>query len=54
MYQLVAGLDAAGMLQRHLQPMLQRLNAMLGSAHMQAEGTATPGYASSARRAGKY
>ena len=37
MYQLIAGLDAAGMLQRHLQPILQRLNAMLGSSHMQAQ-----------------
>ena len=25
------------MLQRHLQPILQRLNAMLGSTHMQAQ-----------------
>ena len=37
MYQLIAGLDTAGMLQRHLQPILQRLNTMLGSAHMQAQ-----------------
>lgn len=36
MYQLIAGLDSAGMLQRHLQPILQRLNTMLGSTHMQA------------------
>ena len=37
MYQLIASLDAAGMLQRHLQPILQRLNTMLGSTHMQAQ-----------------
>lgn len=37
MYQLIAGLDSAGMLQRHLQPILLRLNAMLGSTHMQAQ-----------------
>ena len=37
MYQLIAGLDSAGMLQRHLQPILQRLTAMLGSTHMQAQ-----------------
>ena len=37
MYQLITGLDAAGMLQRHLQPILQRLTAMLGSTHMQAQ-----------------
>lgn len=37
MYQLIAGLDSAGMLQRHLQPILQRLNIMLGSTHMQAQ-----------------
>ena len=37
MYQLIAGLDSAGMLQRHLQPILQRLNTMLGSSHMQAQ-----------------
>lgn len=37
MYRLIASLDAAGMLQRHLQPILQRLNAMLGSTHMQAQ-----------------
>ena len=37
MYQLIASLDAAGMLQRHLQPILQRLNTMLGSSHMQAQ-----------------
>jgi len=37
MYQLIAGLDSAGMLQRHLQPILQRLNTMLGSTHMQAQ-----------------
>ena len=34
MYQLIAGLDAAGMLQRHLQPSLERLSAMLGSDHI--------------------
>jgi predicted DNA-binding transcriptional regulator YafY len=37
MYQLITGLDAAGMLQRHLQPILQRLTAMLGGRHMQAQ-----------------
>ena len=37
MYQLIASLDAAGMLQRHLQPILQRLTTMLGSTHMQAQ-----------------
>ena len=37
MYQLITGLDAAGMLQRHLQPILQRLTAMLGGTHMQAQ-----------------
>jgi predicted DNA-binding transcriptional regulator YafY len=37
MYQLITGLDAAGMLQRHLQPILQRLTTMLGSTHMQAQ-----------------
>ena len=37
MYRLIASLDAAGMLQRHLQPILQRLNTMLGSTHMQAQ-----------------
>ena len=37
MYQVIAGLDAAGMLQRHLQPILQRLTAMLGSTHMKAQ-----------------
>jgi predicted DNA-binding transcriptional regulator YafY len=37
MYQLIAGLDSAGMLQRHLQPILQRLNTMLASTHMQAQ-----------------
>jgi predicted DNA-binding transcriptional regulator YafY len=37
MYQLIAGLDSAGMLQRHLQPILQRLTAMLDSTHMQAQ-----------------
>ena len=37
MYQLIAGLDSAGMLQRHLQPILQRLNTMLGSSRMQAQ-----------------
>ena len=37
MYQLISGLDSAGMLQRHLQPILQRLNTMLGSTHMQAQ-----------------
>ena len=37
MYQLIAGLDSAGMLQRHLQPILQRLTTMLGSTHMQAQ-----------------
>ena len=36
-YQLITGLDAAGMLQRHLQPILQRLTTMLGSTHMQAQ-----------------
>jgi predicted DNA-binding transcriptional regulator YafY len=34
MYQLISGLDAAGMLQRHLQPILERLNAMLDSDQM--------------------
>ena len=37
MYQLIAGLDTAGMLQRHLQPILERLNAMLGSDQMPAQ-----------------
>lgn len=37
MYQLISGLDSAGMLQRHLQPILQRLNTMLGSTQMQAQ-----------------
>ena len=37
MYQLIAGLDSAGMLQRHLQPILQRLTTMLGGTHMQAQ-----------------
>ena len=37
MYQLISGLDSAGMLQRHLQPILQRLNTMLGSTHMLAQ-----------------
>ena len=37
MYQLIASLDAAGMLQRHLQPILERLNTMLASTHMQAQ-----------------
>ena len=37
MYRLIASLDAAGMLQRHLQPILQRLNTMLASTHMQAQ-----------------
>ena len=37
MYQLIASLDSAGMLQRHLQPILQRLTTMLGSTHMQAQ-----------------
>ena len=37
MYQIIAGLDSAGMLQRHLQPILQRLTAMLGSTQMQAQ-----------------
>ena len=37
MYQLIAGLDSAGMLQRHLQPILQRLNTMLASTPMQAQ-----------------
>lgn len=37
MYQLISGLDSAGMLQRHLQPILQRLNTMQGSTHMQAQ-----------------
>ena len=37
MYQLIAGLDTAGMLQRHLQPILERLNAMLGSDRMPAQ-----------------
>ena len=37
MYQLIAGLDAAGMLQRHLQPILERLRAMLGSDQMPAQ-----------------
>ena len=36
MYQLIAGLDSVGMLQRHLQPILQRLNTMLASTHMEA------------------
>lgn len=37
MYQLISGLDSAGMLQRHLQPILLRLNVMLGSTHMHAQ-----------------
>ena len=37
MYQLIAGLDAAGMLQRHLQPILERLRTMLGSDQMPAQ-----------------
>ncbi len=37
MYRLIASLDSAGMLQRHLQPILERLNAMLGSKHMPAQ-----------------
>ena len=37
MYQVITGLDAAGMLQRHLQPILQRLTAMLGSTHIEAQ-----------------
>ena len=37
MYQLIASLDSAGMLQRHLQPILQRLTTMLGSTRMEAQ-----------------
>ena len=37
MYRLIAGLDSAGMLQRHLQPILQRLSAMLASTPMEAQ-----------------
>ena len=37
MYQLIAGLDSAGMLQGHLQPILERLSAMLGSDRMPAQ-----------------
>ena len=37
MYRLIAGLDSAGMLQRHLQPILERLSAMLGSNQMPAQ-----------------
>lgn len=37
MYQLIASLDSAGMLQRHLQPILQRLDSMLDGTQMQAQ-----------------
>ena len=37
MYQLIDNLDSAGMLQRHLQPILQRLDSMLDSTHLQAQ-----------------
>jgi predicted DNA-binding transcriptional regulator YafY len=37
LYKLIAGLDSAGMLQRHLQPILQRLTAMLGSTALSAQ-----------------
>lgn len=37
MYQLIDNLDSAGMLQRHLQPILQRLDSMLDSSQMQAQ-----------------
>lgn len=37
LYELISGLDSAGMLQRHLQPILQRLTAMLGSTALPAQ-----------------
>ena len=37
MYKLISGLDTAGMLQRHLEPILQRLTTMLDTNHMRAQ-----------------
>ena len=37
LYELITGLDSAGMLQRHLQPILQRLTGMLGTTALPAQ-----------------